>query len=86
MRFLWGGAALMCSAMESRGTLAWLGFDERELQSRRAIFELTEDDLQRIAALRPVAERHMDAIVEGFYRLLLGPHMVGKRIGPEGGA
>jgi hypothetical protein len=36
--------------------------DERELQSRRAFFELTDDDLRRLAALRPFAERHLDDI------------------------
>jgi rsbT co-antagonist protein RsbR len=58
--------------MDARGTMARLGFDERELQSRRAIFELHDDDLQRLVAIRPIAERHMEEVVDGFYALLLG--------------
>jgi rsbT co-antagonist protein RsbR len=49
-----------------------LKFDEAELRSRRAFFEITDEDLSRLAALLPVAEKHTDAIVEDFYRLLLG--------------
>ena len=52
--------------------MARLGFDERELQSRRAIFELHDDDLERLVAIRPIAERHMAEVVDGFYALLLG--------------
>src|SRR5689334_2117708 len=48
-----------------------LKLDEAEVQSRRAFFEITEDDLTRLAALLPVAEKHTDAIVEDFYKLLL---------------
>jgi rsbT co-antagonist protein RsbR len=54
-----------------RGMMAKLGFDERELQSRRAVFELGDDDLQRLASLRPLAQRHMQEVVDGFYSLLL---------------
>jgi rsbT co-antagonist protein RsbR len=49
-----------------------LNLDERELQSRRAFFEITDDDLRRTAALRPFAERHVDDIVEALYDLILG--------------
>ncbi len=52
--------------------MARLGFDERELQSRRAIFELHDEDLQRLTAIRAIAERHMAEVVDGFYALLLG--------------
>lgn len=48
-----------------------LKLDEAELQSRRAFFEITEEDLARLASLRPFAERHTDTIVEQFYELLL---------------
>lgn len=56
--------------------------DERELQSRRAFFELTDDDLRRLAALRPFAERHLDDINEAFYELLLG-HLETRRFFPD---
>lgn len=58
--------------------------DARELQSRREFFELTDDDLRRLAALRPFAERHLDAIVEGFYALLMG-HLETRRFFPDEG-
>jgi rsbT co-antagonist protein RsbR len=48
-----------------------LKLDEAELKSRRALFELTDADLARLAALRPFAEKHTDGIVEDFYKLLL---------------
>jgi rsbT co-antagonist protein RsbR len=51
-----------------------LGFTEQELSSRRAYFQLTDEDLKRLAALRPFAERHNDAIVEAFYQELLLKH------------
>ena len=44
-----------------------LRLDEAELKSRRAFFEITDDDLKRLAALRPFAEKWTDEIVEGFY-------------------
>jgi rsbT co-antagonist protein RsbR len=51
-----------------------LGFTEQELSSRRAYFQLTDEDLKRLVALRPFAERHNDAIVEAFYQELLLKH------------
>jgi len=48
-----------------------LKLDEAELASRRAFFELSDEDLGRLAALRPFAEKFTDAIVEDFYKLLL---------------
>lgn len=45
--------------------------DDAELRRRLSAFEITEEDLQRLASLRPLAERHMDGIVEEFYELLL---------------
>jgi rsbT co-antagonist protein RsbR len=48
-----------------------LKLDEAEVRSRRAFFEITEEDLARLAGLLPVAEKHTDAIVEDFYKLLL---------------
>lgn len=49
-----------------------LKLDEAELQSRRAFFEITDDVLARLAALRPFAETCTDEIVEAFYELILG--------------
>lgn len=51
-----------------------LGFTEQELSSRRAYFQLADEDLKRLATLRPFAERHNDAIVEAFYQELLLKH------------
>jgi rsbT co-antagonist protein RsbR len=48
-----------------------LKLDEAELRSRRAFFLLTDEDLTRLASLRPFAEKVTDAIVEDFYALLL---------------
>ena len=57
--------------MKSRDHLAKLKLDESEVVSRRAFFELTDEDLARIASLRPFAEAHTDEIIEAFYDLLL---------------
>lgn len=48
-----------------------LRLDERELVSRRAFFEITDEDLTRLAGLRGFAERHGTAIVDALYELLL---------------
>jgi rsbT co-antagonist protein RsbR len=48
-----------------------LNLDEAELRARRTFFELGDDDLARLASLRPFAEKHTDAIVDDFYELLL---------------
>jgi len=58
--------------MTYRGYVTQLKLDDAEIQRRRAFFELTEEDLARLAALRPLAERYTDAVVEDFYKLLLG--------------
>lgn len=49
-----------------------LKLDEAELQSRRAFFQIADEDLQRLASLRPFAERTADEIVEKLYDLFLG--------------
>jgi rsbT co-antagonist protein RsbR len=49
-----------------------LRLDEAELAGRRAYFDITDADLGRLAALRGFAEKHTDAIVEEFYRHILG--------------
>jgi rsbT co-antagonist protein RsbR len=58
--------------MDHRKYMRILKLDEAELRTRRAFFELTDDDLAHLASLRPFAEKHTDAIVEAFYQLLLG--------------
>jgi rsbT co-antagonist protein RsbR len=49
-----------------------LRLDEREIESRRAFYEITSDDLSRLAALRGHAERHSIEIVDALYDLILG--------------
>jgi rsbT co-antagonist protein RsbR len=58
----------------TREYMAKLSFDEQELASRRFYFQLTDEDLSRLAALRPFAERHNDEIVDAFYSELLLKH------------
>ena len=57
--------------MAHRKYMSILNLDEAEIASRRAFFGLTDDDLARLASLRPLAEKITDAIVEDFYGLLL---------------
>lgn len=52
--------------------MARLELDEAELRSRRSFFELGDDDLARLASLRPLAERLSGAVVDALYQLLLG--------------
>ncbi len=58
--------------MSHRKYMQILKLDEAELRSRRAFFEITDDDLARLASLRGFAEKHTDEVVESFYTLLLG--------------
>jgi rsbT co-antagonist protein RsbR len=58
--------------MDHRRYMKVLKLDEAELKHRRAFFELTDDDLARLAALRPFAEKVTAQTVEEFYELLLG--------------
>ncbi|MBL8739986.1 MAG: hypothetical protein JNK04_02795, partial [Myxococcales bacterium] len=58
--------------MSAQPDLVQLQFDELELSRRRAFFQLTDDDLARLAGLAPFAMRHTTEIVEAFYELLLG--------------
>jgi rsbT co-antagonist protein RsbR len=57
--------------MDHRKYMSILNLDEAEIASRRAFFALTDEDLTRLASLRPLAEKITDAIVEDFYGLLL---------------
>jgi rsbT co-antagonist protein RsbR len=52
--------------------MARLSLDEVELARRRSFFELGDDDLARLASLRPLAERIGENVIEGLYELLLG--------------
>lgn len=58
--------------MLQRDYMDRLNLDERELRSRRAFFEIEDDDLARLRDLRPFAQKHMDGVIEAFYELLLG--------------
>lgn len=57
--------------MQNRDYMAKLNLDERELAKRLSAFEIAQEDLDRLRALRPFAERHMDDIIDDFYKLLL---------------
>ena len=57
--------------MSHRKYMQILNLDEAELRSRRAFFEITDEDLARLASLKGFAEKCTDEIVEGFYELLL---------------
>lgn len=48
-----------------------LKLDEQELQSRRAFFEIGDDDLSRLKGLSAFAESHSQEIVDGLYELIL---------------
>jgi rsbT co-antagonist protein RsbR len=49
-----------------------LRLDDREIDSRRAFFEITNDDLARLAALRNHAEKHSREVIDALYELILG--------------
>ena len=57
--------------MAHRKYMSILKLDQAEIASRRAFFALTDEDLERLASLRPLADKITDAIVEEFYALLL---------------
>jgi len=65
-----------------RDYLTRLKLDERDLRSRREFFELSDADLARLSRLRPIAEKHLDAVVEDFYALLLS-HEETRRFFPD---
>ncbi len=56
---------------DHRKYMAILKLDDAEIQSRRVFFRLGDEDLARLASLRPFAEKVTDGIVEQFYALLL---------------
>jgi rsbT co-antagonist protein RsbR len=47
-----------------------LKLDDREIESRRAFFEITDEDTRRLASLRSHAERHSVEIVDALYELI----------------
>jgi rsbT co-antagonist protein RsbR len=57
--------------MTQRDPLSRLRLDDHELANRLTFFELTPDDLARLASLREFAEQQTDAIVDAFYELIL---------------
>jgi rsbT co-antagonist protein RsbR len=59
------------SHRDHRKYMAILKLDEAELRSRRAFFQITDDDLARLAKLRPFAQKHTTEVVEDFYELLM---------------
>jgi rsbT co-antagonist protein RsbR len=48
-----------------------LRMDERELRNRRAFYEITDEDLQRLAGLRGFAEHNSQRIIDALYELML---------------
>lgn len=56
---------------ESTPTIRRLKIDQHEVERRIAYFEITQEDLDRLAAHRSFAEQHMDEVVERFYDLIL---------------
>lgn len=58
--------------MRPEDAVSKLRLDERELKRRRAYFEISDADLARLAGLRELANQHIDEIVEGLYRFILG--------------
>jgi rsbT co-antagonist protein RsbR len=48
-----------------------LRLDDRELRNRRAFYEITDEDLARLGALRGFGERNVSAVVDSLYQLFL---------------
>jgi rsbT co-antagonist protein RsbR len=71
------------SGMDHRKYMTILRLDDAAIASRRAFFSVTPEDLTRLAALRPLAEKITDAIVEDFYALLLSHPDTRKFFGDE---
>lgn len=57
--------------MDHRKYMTILKLDDAAVARRRAFFAISDEDLARLASLRPLAEKITDAIVEEFYALLL---------------
>lgn len=63
----WTGGSGMRESLRDK-----INFDEAELQSRRAFFEITDEDLRRLASLKSFAEENTHEVVEDLYVLVLG--------------
>ncbi|CAN5918105.1 hypothetical protein BH11MYX4_BH11MYX4_49660 [soil metagenome] len=70
--------------MDHRKYMTILRLDDAALASRRAFFKVGDEDLARLASLRPLAEKIIDAIVEEFYALLLSHPDTRKFFGDDG--
>jgi rsbT co-antagonist protein RsbR len=68
--------------MTYREYMTKLRLDDREIASRREHFDVTEEDLRRLAKLRPLAEKWMTSIVDAFYDHLLS-HSETKKFFPD---
>jgi len=68
--------------MSHRKYMTTLKLDEAELRSRRAICELTDEDLTRLRSLHGFAEKHTTEIVNAFYDLLLS-HVETRKFFPD---
>jgi rsbT co-antagonist protein RsbR len=69
--------------MDHRKYMTILKLDDAAIASRRAFFAITDDELARLASLRPLAEKVQDSIVEAFYALLLSHPDTRKFFGDE---
>jgi rsbT co-antagonist protein RsbR len=69
--------------MDHRKYMTILKLDDVAIARRRAFFAISDEDLARLASLRPLAEKVTDAIVEEFYALLLAHPDTVKFFGDE---
>lgn len=58
--------------MKQHQAMVKVKLDEAELQSRRAFFEIRDEDLRRLASLRAFADKYTHEVVEDLYVLILG--------------
>lgn len=68
--------------MQERSLVGKKKLDEAEVESRRAFFEIADEDLRRLGLLRPFAERMTDEVVEDLYVLILG-HPESRKLFPD---
>ncbi len=72
MVLLGGPRFSVTDALSTKDFMSILKLDEAELRSRRAFYEIADEDLERLAGLRAQVENWTDGIVEDFYALLIG--------------
>ncbi|MCW8137776.1 MAG: STAS domain-containing protein [Planctomycetota bacterium] len=58
--------------MRPEDAIERLQLDEREVRRRRDYFQVTDEDLARLAAHRELAARHNDDLIEALYQFILG--------------